>query len=287
VVQGSNRYKSSQDKPEYSNPQHPQEYDAVLGGQNPPPIGGVVLGGLAGVQRRLSSSLTEERVGAIAQLPQHGEAGLNLLIQALQDPSIQVQKTAYMLLRQRQEPAVKSALRHYDTYPLFEYLYPLTGHAGGITAVALSPDGHIAISGSRDATIRVWDLQAREEAMRVIEPSFVYAIAITPDSRTFVIKTKERVFKAWDMRTGQQIDADDLPTRSISSVTVSPNRHRTTKHLISGSQNTIKIWNLQAGREVCLLRGHTSLVTAVAIAPKRQILLSGSEDRTLRVWGIS
>lgn len=259
----------------------------MLGGQNPPPVSGAVLGGLAGIQRRLSSSLTEERVGAIAQLSQHGQTGLNLLIQALQDPSVQVQRAAYALLCQCPEPAAKSALRHYDTYPLFECLYPLTGHAGGITAVALSPDGQIAISGSRDATLRVWDLQAREEVMRVLEPSFVYAIAITPDSRMFVIKTRERVFKAWDMRTGQPIDADDLPTRSISSVTVSPNRYRTTQHLISGSQNTIKIWNLKTGREVCILRGHTSLVTAVAIAPKRQILLSGSEDRTLRVWGIS
>lgn len=126
-----------------------------------------------------------------------------------------------------------------------------------------------------------------EEVMRVVEPSFVYAIALTPDSRTFVIKTREQTFKAWDMRTEQQIDADDLPTRSISSVTVSPDRYRTAKHLISGSQNTVKIWNLKAGREVCILRGHTSLVTAVAIAPKRQILISGSEDKTIRAWGIS
>jgi hypothetical protein len=268
-------------------PDQPQDCDVVLGGQNPPPISGAVLGGLPGVQRRLSSALVEERVGAIAQLSQHGQTGLDLLIQALQDPSIQVQKAAYRLLCQRQELTVKSALRHYDTYPLFECLYTLTGHAGGITAVAVSLDGQIAVSSSRDATLRVWDLQAREEVMRVIEPSFVYAIAITPDSRTFVIQTRERTFKAWDMRTEQQIDADDLPTRSISSVAVSPDRYRTAKHLISGSQNTVKIWNLKAGREVCILRGHTSLVTAVAIAPKRQILISGSEDRTIRVWGIS
>jgi WD40 repeat protein len=265
----------------------PQNYDVVLGGQNPPPIYGAVLGGLAGVQQQLLSASEAERVRAIAQLPQYGQAGLSLLIQALQDSSVRVQKAAYSLLYQHQEPEAKSALRNYDTYPLFECLYSLKGHAGGITAVALSADGQLAVSSSRDATLRVWDLQAREEVMNVVEPSFVYAIALTSDSRTFVIKTREQTLKAWDMRTGQQIDANDLLTRSIASVTVSPNRHRTAKHLISGSQNTIKIWNLKAGREVCILRGHTSLVTAVAIAPKQQILISGSEDRTLRVWGIS
>ncbi len=35
--------------------QQPGKYDAVLGGQSPPPIHGAVLGGIEGVKRRLSN----------------------------------------------------------------------------------------------------------------------------------------------------------------------------------------------------------------------------------------
>lgn len=38
------------------NPNQPREYDAVLGGKTPPPVDGVVLGGLEGVKRRLNSN---------------------------------------------------------------------------------------------------------------------------------------------------------------------------------------------------------------------------------------
>jgi hypothetical protein len=34
---------------------NPNDTDAILGGQNPPPINAVILGGLAGVKQRLES----------------------------------------------------------------------------------------------------------------------------------------------------------------------------------------------------------------------------------------
>ena len=38
-----------------ANPNQPKEYDAVLGGQNLPPAGSAILGGIEGVKRRLTS----------------------------------------------------------------------------------------------------------------------------------------------------------------------------------------------------------------------------------------
>ncbi|GAB4295508.1 MAG: hypothetical protein Fur0025_32710 [Oscillatoriaceae cyanobacterium] len=39
----------------------------------------------------------------------------------------------------------------------------LTGHNGSVTAVALTPDGKIAVSGSGDKTLKVWDLAQGQE----------------------------------------------------------------------------------------------------------------------------
>lgn len=267
-------------------PGQPRDYDAVLGGYSPPPITSVVLGGLEGVTHRLSSRIETQRAAAVWELQNYREAGLALLIQALQDPAIAVQKAAYLLLQQRPEPIARKALKSYDAYPLFEQVCTLKGHAGGVTAVAISGDGQTVVSSGRDATIRIWDVPSQMEVGQIIEPTFIYTMTLSPDARILTIRGRNQATKSWDLRTEQVIETEIERSRGIASVTVSANQHRTQKHLISGSQNTIKIWNLKLGREVCTLRGHTSLVTAVAVCADPPMLVSGSEDKTVRVWGV-
>jgi predicted RNA binding protein YcfA (HicA-like mRNA interferase family) len=67
----------------------PREYDVVKGGQNSTPIDAAVLGGISGVKNRLSSTLLEVRIAALSEALKYGEAGLDLVVIALQDESIQ------------------------------------------------------------------------------------------------------------------------------------------------------------------------------------------------------
>lgn len=281
---------------------HPHASDAVLSNRMQPPRASLVLGGLVGVQHQFASQIVEQRQAAVFQAAKYGEAGLALLIQALQDPSLIVQKAAYWTLQQQPQTMARQALRRYEVYRLFTCLCTLQGHQQGITAVALSPDQKTIVSAGRDQMLRVWDIPTQAEVMTIAEAEFVYGIAISPDNRKFTIKTGERRFKAWDMRYEQPIEVDDLPTRGIASVAVARGAtkraastitgtsaaqpQRQGNYLISGSQNLIRVWNLAKGEEVTVLRGHTSLVTAVAVAANR-LIVSGSEDKTIKIWGIS
>ncbi|WP_416233617.1 GUN4 domain-containing protein [Cronbergia sp. UHCC 0137] len=93
-----------------NNPQQPREYDAVLGGQNQAPESAAVLGGIQGVKLRLSNPNPQMRIAALAQALNYGEAGLDLVIPALDDESWDVQKQAYSLLKSRTEASVTQIL---------------------------------------------------------------------------------------------------------------------------------------------------------------------------------
>lgn len=113
-----------------NNPNQPREDDAVLGGQAPPPVGGVILGGLEGVKNRLASPVVEARIAALSEALKYGESGLDLVIEALNDNSAQVHRRAFMLLRERPELNVKQALQQYRTWNLVERLEKYGGALG-------------------------------------------------------------------------------------------------------------------------------------------------------------
>lgn len=97
-----------------NNLNYPKEYDAVMGGTNPPPIYGAVLGGIDGIKKRLASSVVEVQIAALSDALNYGDIGLDLALQALQDESMQVQLAAYSLLKDRQESRVKLQLESFD-----------------------------------------------------------------------------------------------------------------------------------------------------------------------------
>jgi PspA/IM30 family len=89
----------------------PKPYDAVRGGQLPPPVGGVVLGGLAGVRHRLSSSVSEHRIAALKEAFNYGDAGLKIVIKICQSETGPLQRAACDLLRQRLSAIAREKLQ--------------------------------------------------------------------------------------------------------------------------------------------------------------------------------
>ncbi|TVU52285.1 MAG: hypothetical protein EA414_18185, partial [Arthrospira sp. PLM2.Bin9] len=47
------------------------------------------------------------------------------------------------------------------------------------------------------------------------------------------------------------------------------------------------LWDLEQGRELATLSGHSSGVTAVAIAPDGKRAVSASRDNTLKLWDLA
>ncbi|MBC1239609.1 hypothetical protein GNE10_21165, partial [Nostoc sp. 2RC] len=93
-----------------NNSNQPGEFDAVLGGEAPPPVSAVVLGGIEGVKNRLQSSVVEVQVAALSEAFNYGDVGLDLVIDALKNSSQQVKRIVAMFLRERGGEKGKQAL---------------------------------------------------------------------------------------------------------------------------------------------------------------------------------
>ena len=206
-----------------------------------------------------------------------------------------------------------------------ELIRTLTGHGDWVNAVALSPDGRHALSGSEDRTLRYWDLRTGQ-LLRTFagHEAGVKAVAMSRDGRHALSASGDRTVKLWDLETGQIVHTLVAHDDGVSAVAISQGARRalsgsrdrtlrlwdlqtgqllrtfaghedgvTTvsassdgKHALSGSGDRVYHWDLATGRILCTLTGHEGKVHAVSMSPDGRRALSGSDDRTVRVWDL-
>ncbi|MBL8295023.1 MAG: winged helix-turn-helix domain-containing protein [Bryobacterales bacterium] len=160
----------------------------------------------------------------------------------------------------------------------------LEGHSDAIRAVAITPDGKRAISGSRDNTLRVWDLEGRQ-APRVLEghTNAIRAVAITADGTRAISGSEDRTLRVWDLEGQQAPRVLEGHTGQIDGVAITGDG----RLAISGSQDkTLRIWDLKDQQAPRVLEGHTGGINGVGITADGRLAISGSDDDTLRVWDL-
>jgi WD40 repeat protein len=158
----------------------------------------------------------------------------------------------------------------------------LEGHADWVNAVAVTPDGSRAISGSDDRTLKVWDLESGR-AVQTLEGHArgVNAVAVTPDGSLAISGSYDGTLKVWELESGRAVQTLEGHADWVSAVSVTPDGSLA----ISGSDDgTLKVWELESGRAVQTLEGHAGPVWAVAVTPDGSLAISGSDDGTLKVW---
>lgn len=267
-------------------PKQPRNFDAVLGGESQIPVGAAILGGLEGVKQRFANAVNEhQKAAALKDAANYGRVGLEFLLQSLNSETQQVQKNLYLLLRHREESVVKQLLQNHHFWLLFECLTTLNSHSGYVLAVATSPDGKTAVSGSNDGTFKVWDLQARKLVATLKKPSgaAVKCAAIAPSCQMVATGNRDQTILVRNLQTGRELYAFTENSETIFALVFSPDG----QHLASSSgDKTIKIWNLKTGECSWILEGHLDVVYSMAITPDGQYLVSGSKDKSIKIWNL-
>jgi hypothetical protein len=150
-------------------------------------------------------------------------------------------------------------------------LATLRGHGGGVQAVALTPDGRRAVSGSDDKTLKVWDLESWVvlQTLRGHEGS-VKAVALTPDGRRAVSGSADMTLKVWNLESGTELHTLRGHEHKVTMVALSPDGRRA----VSGSPDkTLKVWDLEQGKCLTTFTGDSMMTCAVS--PDGTIIVAG------------
>ncbi|KAE9392800.1 WD40 repeat-like protein [Gymnopus androsaceus JB14] len=184
--------------------------------------------------------------------------------------------------------ARKITIRIWNAETGEQVVEPILGHTEYVTSVGFSSDGKRVVSGSYDKTIRIWNAETGEQ--RVVSGSY------------------DKTIRIWNAETGEQVVEPILGhTDGVTSVGFSSDG----KRVVSGSYDkTIRIWNAETGEQVVEpILGHTmgyiyypnlecrdwrtssgtnigtyTWVTSVGFSSDGKRVVSGSYDKTIRIW---
>lgn len=164
----------------------------------------------------------------------------------------------------------------------FSLANTLTGHRWWVRSVAISSDGETLVSGSRDQTIKIWNLKTETLVNTLTgHDLWVRSVAISPDGQSIVSGSYDNTIKIWNLNTGELLNSLTGHGDAIWSVAISPDGQT----LVSGSQDdTIKVWNLKTGELLNSLLANSNGVAAIGISPDGQTVVSGGFDNSIKIW---
>ena len=165
-----------------------------------------------------------------------------------------------------------------DIHPL----HTLTGHTKTIKCIdhaVVDSRSCVAITGSLDKTIRIWDAILSGQCLRTLKGHLdgVWCIATITNGPKLVSGSKDDYLKVWDMNTGECLHTLEGHSSWVSCVTTSGN-----DIIISGSNDkNIKVWRLESSRSPPTDR-HFAQPECI-VTTKNGLIISGAPD-AIKVW---
>lgn len=166
------------------------------------------------------------------------------------------------------------------------YILKQQGHLDSMNALVYSPDGQKIVTAADDGKVKVWDVKSGFCIVTFTEHSSgVTACEFAKKGNVLFTASLDGSIRAWDLIRYRNFRTFTAPSRlSFSSLAVDPSG----EVICAGSPDSfdIHVWSVQTGQLLDQLSGHEGPVASLAFAADGNHLVSGSWDRTVRVWSI-
>ena len=148
-------------------------------------------------------------------------------------------------------------------------------------SIAFSPDGTRFATGLQGGTVKLWDIDLRQDMLTLRgHADSVISAEFSPDGKRLATASQDGTAKVWDAVGGQEVFTLRGHNDAVVSVSFSPDGKRIATASRDGAA---KLWDAATGLELLTFFGDGSALNSLAFSPDGARLVT-SGDSGLRVY---
>lgn len=157
----------------------------------------------------------------------------------------------------------------------------------GVIGLAISPDGAWFLAGTESSGARLATVKSGEAIGPALEqPGRVQIVAFAPDGRLALTAGSDHAIRLWDLPAGTQSRGPIDFGTPVTAAAFSPDG---AVLAVAGFHTAARLYSTTARLEIPgqpRFLAHSNYVNRLAFDPTGELLVTGSLDRTARVWDV-
>jgi WD40 repeat protein/beta-lactamase regulating signal transducer with metallopeptidase domain len=138
-----------------------------------------------------------------------------------------------------------------------------------VTSLAISPDGRALATENADKTVSLWEIASGKMRGRLGQPSAEQPRSSGQGMYTSVVFEADGLIGSFNEPAGPVGLAFSNDCRALA---------------VRGSDQSVRLWDVNSGKEIGRYKGHQGRTQTVAFAPDGRTLASGATDTTILLW---
>ena len=147
--------------------------------------------------------------------------------------------------------------------PTLKKIKTLTGHSAGVWTLIFGRGDGVLVSGSMDATVKIWQWKTEASATLVGHSDEVRSVAISPNGELLASGSRDNTAIIWDADTGRELERLKGHSHNVESVAFwidkTDQSEPHLKLITASSDSTLKCWNVDCQRNRGIVFDVTSI----------------------------